>query len=235
MKNCYLLIVLIACSCSPAYVPNLRNAPMFTKGGEFQGSVQMLNGVDLHTAVSVSNHIAFMANGSLGSRGDYNEKQNYHRHKLLEGGAGYYVNRGRWGFQLFAGYGKGEAEGMMEIFTSGDAPTIAKFDRYFIQPAFGFYRKSITMAVVGRVSVLDFYQYQDQSTSLRYDKRSVGFFEPAFIFQYYFDHNFFITSQVGLAGSMRGDLDERIEHRFLTIGTGLGVRLGGIRELVTDK
>jgi hypothetical protein len=43
----FVLILLIATSCAPVYVPNARNSPMFTKAGEVQGSMQFGNGLDL--------------------------------------------------------------------------------------------------------------------------------------------------------------------------------------------
>src|SRR5687767_1839211 len=66
MKNFFLiaLVALIFSACAPVYVPNSRNSPMFTKAGEFQGSIQFGNGIDAQGAVSVTNHIGLMGNFS---------------------------------------------------------------------------------------------------------------------------------------------------------------------------
>ena len=95
MKNFYIGIVLLLCSCAPTYVPNVRNAPLFTKGGEFQGSIQGGNGLDVQTAVSVTRHFGLMANYSFAERDrfDPDDYDDYHRHKFLEGGVGYFDNK----------------------------------------------------------------------------------------------------------------------------------------------
>jgi hypothetical protein len=236
MRNCYLLLLLL-CACTPAYVPNLRNAPMFTKKGEFQGSMQIMNGYEAQTAFSLSNNIAIMGNFAYGYRGRYSENSNYHRHKLVEGAFGYYRNEGKFGYQIFGGFGEGSAEGLYDfIFSSGSTPTLARFNRYFVQPGIGFYKPSFTMAVVARISKLDFTLYRDQVTSLTYDKEDMFFFEPAFIAQYYFaNHKMFVTMQTGLAVSLRDDIDDGFQYRVISFGTGIGLRLGGTRDLISPE
>jgi hypothetical protein len=232
MKNNLLQVVslvVMMSACAPAYVPNLRNAPAFTKGGEFQGSVQALNGVDIQTAVSATKHIAFMANFSLGYR-DNTESNNYHRHQLIELGAGYFTKREGIGFQFFAGYGRGSSEGMYEWFTNDEEATISKFDRYFFQPALSFYQPRVTMSIVPRFSYLNFYEYKNVNTLVDFDKRDMTFFEPAFITNIYFAENkFFLTMQVGLAVPFQNYRyeEEPFDYRFFTTGIGMGVRLGG--------
>jgi hypothetical protein len=122
MKKFFVLL-LVASSCAPVYVPNVRNSPLFSKAGEFQGSVQFGNGLDLQGAVSVTNHIGVMANYSFAERNknnyDPDDELGYHYHKFLEGGLGYYENQGNWCYEIFAGYGKGEVLVMMS--TNGGA------------------------------------------------------------------------------------------------------------------
>jgi hypothetical protein len=235
MKRGPLLIAIaaIVSACAPAYVPNLRNAPAFTKAGEFQGSVQAFNGIDVQAAVSATKHIGFMANYSLGYR-DNTESNNYHRHQLIEAGAGYFTKRDGLGFQFFAGYGRGSSEGKYEWFTNDEEATISKFDRYFFQPALCFYQPRVTLAIVPRISYLDFYEYKNVNTTLAFDKRDMTFFEPAFITNIYFAENkIFLTMQAGLAVPFQYYRDEEIpfDYRFFTTGVGLGVRLGGDGEL----
>jgi hypothetical protein len=228
--------LLLLCACSPAYVPNLRNAPMFTKKGEFQGSVQIMNGLDVQAAFSITKNVAVMANYAWGRRGDYSERTNFHRHQLSEGGLGYFRSNDNVGFQIFGGYGEGQAEGLYEFLFFGPTPILATFKRYFVQPGVGFYRNHFTMGVVGRVSLLDFTLYRDQLTALTYDKEDMYFFEPAFIAQYYFAKNrMFLTMQGGLAVSLRENANDGFQYRFITLGTGIGMRLGGTKELITHK
>lgn len=232
----YLLCIVLLGSCVSAYVPNLRNAPTFTKGGEFQGSVQMLNGADVQTAVSLTSNIALMGNASYGMRGSSFDEGNYHRHQLFEGAVGYYKNYGRWSFQMFGGYGMGRAEGRSTFLGRDDVPTIAKFERYFAQPAFVFHHKQMTMAIAPRFSYLDFYHYTDPTTMVNYSRSDLVFFEPAFITNLYFAENrAFITMQVGLAGSFRDEKTEPLEYRFFTTGVGFGLRLGGLKDLAGEN
>ena len=63
------LFVLLLAGCAPVYVPNVRNTPLFTKAGEFQGSMMYGTGdLDLQAAVAVTNNIALMGNYSYGDR-----------------------------------------------------------------------------------------------------------------------------------------------------------------------
>jgi hypothetical protein len=76
-----LLIALVAlCSCAPVYVPNLRNSPMFTKGGEFQASVQIGNGIEGQSAFAVTDHFRVMSNYSYIEQSDPENAEDYHRH-----------------------------------------------------------------------------------------------------------------------------------------------------------
>ena len=89
----------------------MRGIPLCsTKAGEFQGSMQFGNGLDLQGAVSITNHIGLMANYSYADRNtnsyDPDYEDTYHHHKFFEGGIGYYENDGNWCYEVFAGYGQ---------------------------------------------------------------------------------------------------------------------------------
>ena len=58
---CALAFAILLTQCSPVYVPNSRNTPMFTKAGEAQGAVLFgTSGLDFQGAVAVTNNIAIM-------------------------------------------------------------------------------------------------------------------------------------------------------------------------------
>src|SRR5688500_4222370 len=98
------LVSLIFSSCAPVYYPNDRNVPLFTKGGEFQGSASLqpdflaerVAGFDAQWAFSVSNHLAIMGNFSYCRYNNSNERSR--RHKFFEGGVGYFQNKGRFAY-----------------------------------------------------------------------------------------------------------------------------------------
>src|SRR5689334_19457046 len=114
MKRLYLILFVLT-SCAPVYVPNIRNTPMFTSGGEFQGAIQFGNGFDAQTALSVTDHIGLMGNFSYADRAGIDDPDHYHYHKFYEGGLGYYTNMEQTFFEIFTGYGKGEGSAFDEF------------------------------------------------------------------------------------------------------------------------
>src|SRR5688572_8237484 len=106
MKRLLILALLATTACAPVYVPNVRNSPMFTKGGEFQASVQIGNGIEGQFAFSITENFALMANYSFSDRNSLdadpdNDDSHYHRHTLYEGGLGYFNNKDEMFFEVF--------------------------------------------------------------------------------------------------------------------------------------
>lgn len=229
-----ILFILLLASCAPVYVPNLRNSPMFTKGGEFQGSIQVLNGLDVQTAVSVSDHIGIMGNYSFEERGkvDDDDKDNYHRHTLFEGGLGYYENDGIWCYEIFAGYGRGEGSSYDEykfFNTPDEVWATGKFERFFIQPAFGINKKVMGVSFVPRFSIVDFYEFKDELTGTSITNINMSpkvFVEPAVIGRVNLPSNrIFFTFQAGV--TLVASPDVEFEYRSFQFGSGVGFRFGG--------
>ena len=231
-----LCIILIASSCAPVYVPNLRNSPLFTKGGEFQGSMQIGNGLDLQGALSVSNHIGVMTNYSFEDRSattssSNNNTDDYHKHKFLEGGIGYYENDGIWCYEIFGGYGKGEASSYADysFFSGGTSQATGKYERFFVQPAFGINKKVMHVSFIPRFSVVNFYQFKDDVTGIvvtNVNSSAKVFVEPAVMGRVNLANNhLFFTFQVG--ATIVASPDVYFEYRSFQLGTGLGFRFGG--------
>jgi hypothetical protein len=236
MKTCSLLLLVLLCSCAPTYVPNVRNVPLFTKGGEFQTSIQAGNGLDLQTAVSLNNHIGLMANYSMSDGGSQNDGNNndgqYHKHKFWEGGMGYFKNTNDWCFELFAGYGRGESSNLNEFLSwNSAAPSQGKYERYFIQPSIGLNKKIFDFAFVNRVTYVDFTEYSDANGQYSINEKPKIFLEPAAVGRVNFAENFaFFTFQVGTALPASNDL--YFKFRKLQMSAGLGFRIGGARPAV---
>lgn len=230
----YAILVVVLASCSPVYVPNMRNAPLFTKAGEFQASANYgTAGLDVQGAVAVTNNIALMANYSYGSRNtdsienDYDN--DYRKHTLYEGGIGYYKNDEKFCFEVFLGYGEGEGTsyGSYDIFSSDDALVTGKFRRIFLQPSFGFNKKVVHIAFTPRISYVDFTKFFDEGTGFTIDPDPRVFFEPAVTTKFNFiDNRFFALIQVGLSTNFE---DNSFDHEPFLFSTGLGFRLGGAR------
>ncbi len=228
MKN-WIFLTLLLCGCAPTYVPNVRNSPLFTKGGEVQGSFQWGNGFDAQGAVSVSSHIGLMVNYNYANRDrfDPDDFDDYHRHKFLEGGIGYFNNDDLWCMEIFAGYGRGEGSSKNEFLSmSSSAPSIGKYERYFLQPAFGLNKKTVHVAFVPRFSMVNFTAYSDGQISFLVKENPKFFFEPAVVGRVNFANNhMFFTFQGGFSSSISNDV--YFSHRRFQLSTGLGFRLGG--------
>lgn len=233
----FLVIILLISSCSPVYVPNARNAPLFTKAGEFQGSFQFLNGLDVQGAVSVTNHIGLMGNFSYENRdstssNNFYDEDSYHYHRFFEGGIGYYESVGKWTFELFGGYGRGTGagEGNFQWISTDGYRAKGKFDRYFIQPAFGLNKKTVHVAFVPRITLVDFKDFTDRNGIKHKDNIDpTFFFEPGVVGKINLLQNrFFFTFQAGV--SIPAGFDVYYDYRPFQLTTGLGFRLGNINK-----
>jgi hypothetical protein len=233
----FLVLLLVASSCAPVYVPNVRNSPLFTKAGEFQGSMQFGNGLDLQGAVSVTNPIGLMANYSFAERNksdydvDDDDNNGYHYHKFFEGGLGYYENQGNWCYEIFAGYGRGEGASYDEYEWFGVQNIVAtgKYERYFVQPAFGLNKKVMHVSFIPRVSLVDFTSFSNDVVSYPVDEDPIIFIEPAVVGKVNLaDNHFFFTFQAGFSVPATTTY---FEYRPFQFSTGIGFRLGGISSM----
>lgn len=226
MKKLLFLLV-IASSCAPVYVPNIRNTPMFTKGGEAQASFQVGNGLDVQAAYSLTNNIGVI--GGYSYINNENSEEDYHRHKFFEGGLGYFNNTERLRFEFFAGYGKGEGSSYeeFEFFGTQKVQATGKYERFFIQPGLGFAKESFQGSFVPRFSYVNFTEFSDGTTTLVDNRDGVFFFEPAFVGRYNTMNNrIFFTFQGGFSAAITED--DYFNHRNFQFSTGIGIRLGGI-------
>jgi hypothetical protein len=213
---------------------------MFRKAGEVQGAVGFGNGLDVQGAVAVSNHIGLMGNYSYQNRRSQQDSPNpyedeYHFHKFLEGGVGYFENHGKWCYEIFAGYGWGEGSSYDAYVFWGDESVKAtgKYHRIFIQPAFGMNKNIFHFSIVPRVSILDFKEFSSDLSSIKVNDKATVFFEPAFLGRVnLMDNHFFVGFQAGLSLSVENDLF--YDYRPFQFSTGLGFRFGGIHEKSGD-
>jgi hypothetical protein len=236
MKQLAVILLLATTSCAPVYIPNLRNAPMFQKGGEVQGSFQVGNGLEVQGAVAISNNIGIMGNYSYLWREGDETTNDYRRHQFYEGGLGYFKNTNDGSiFEVFAGYGKGEGSSYDEyvFFSSSKIQAKGKYDRYFIQPTIGFNRKTFHGAFVSRFSFVDFKEFSDGTTTYIDEKSGVWFFEPAFVGKVNTSNNHvFFTFQSGLSLPLLQD--NYFDHRGFHAAMGIGFRFGGVHDQSSD-
>ena len=167
----FLLPVIILISCSPVYVPNVRNVPLFKGAGEIQGKIFYNplvgvggSGFDAQGALSVTNHIALI--------GSYSKSQNinndktvdsnpYFKHHSYEAGGGYYkIFAERHALEVFGGYGEGSGTTYINYYNlQPGSPTLFNYERYFLQPTYGLILKRVSIALSARVSQVNFKDY----------------------------------------------------------------------------
>lgn len=235
MRNIALVIpiLLFIASCSPVYVPNARNSPLFRKGGEFQGSVQLGTvqlgtDIDAQAAVSVTKHFALMGNFSYADN-QSQDQDKYHNHKFVEGAIGYFSNDGKWCYEVFAGYGKGEGSSydQYDFFnTTTEIKTTGKFTRFFIQPAVGLNKKIVNVSFVPRISLVDFNEFtSDDAVAPHITEGDPKIFiEPAVIGRINFlENRLFFAFQSGASIPT-----SKIHYEYcpFNVFLGLGFRIG---------
>lgn len=228
----FLVILLIATSCAPVYVPNARNAPMFKKGGEVQVNAQLSGprGYEAQAGVAVSNHIGLISNVAYVSNTSTSNRDSYLLHSFFEGGIGYFDNSDRLAYEVYAGYGKGKgtAYDRYDLFDAHEDIRIdSRYQRFFIQPAIGTnHHRIFNWTGVLRMSVIDFTEFKRDGIEAP-AADPVLFIEPAFIGKINFgESGIFGNFQAGFSFP-RQDIDFDYEPFFLSIGLGLRFNLLG--------
>lgn len=210
---------------------------MFRKRGEVQGSVALGNGLDVQGAVAVSNHIGLMANYHYQNLHpnkylSHFDEDEYQYHKFFEGGIGYYGNRQNWFYEIFAGYGRGDGSSYDTydlLWASGDMHARGRYERTFIQPAFGMNKKIFHFSIAPRISIVDFKEFSSDATLSTLDVSPTVFIEPAFLGRVNLMNNhFFLGFQAGF--SIPAASEVIYDYRGTHISAGLGFRFGGIHE-----
>ncbi|MFP4023955.1 MAG: hypothetical protein ACLFVR_05465 [Thiohalospira sp.] len=141
-KNLRILVLVISSgflfSCSPEYIPNMANSPMFSNQGEFQATVATgTSSFDAQTAYAITDNIGIMVNGSYGNETS-DTTDDFHKHAFIEGGIGYYEKIGDKGrYEIYGGYGFGKTEGFFEDAVFDSQVTDADMQRIFVQPGIG--------------------------------------------------------------------------------------------------
>ena len=139
--NYFLYLVLIFAvlsSCSPEYIPNMVNSPMFSNGGEFQATIATgTSNFDAQLGYAITDNIAVIANGSYADQTN-DTTDEFHKHLILEGGVGYYrkINPAAR-VEIFGGYGLGKIQTLEDYGIGGLDQVDVQFNRIFLQPAIG--------------------------------------------------------------------------------------------------
>lgn len=230
----FILALLAAGACAPVYVPNVRNSPMFTKAKEFQISGQIGNGIEGQSAFAVTDHFGLMANYLYINAADAEQEDNYIKHRFFEGGVGYFSNKDDSFFELFAGYGRGKGTTFesYDIFGPQELAATGRYHRYFLQPGIGVNKEAMQFSFTPRISMVDFYEFSTELESSPIEEDPKFLFEPAIIGRANLAKNrLFAVFQAGFSLKMSDDV--YFDLRTFHLAGGLGVRIGGARNLVS--
>lgn len=235
MYRSFLLALFLVTSCAPVYVPNVRNSPMFTKGGEFQASAQIGNGLELQSAYAVTDHFGLMTNFSFINQSGTEDEEDFHRHQFFEGGAGFFTNRNESFFEIYAGYGRGKGTSFdaFEFFGPQSVAATGRYERYFLQPGIGLNKEKVNLSFAPRFSLVDFYEFSTELVRTTVEEKPKLFFEPAIIGRTNFAHNtMFATFQAGASLGMNETV--YFDRRTFTLSAGIGLLLGA-RNHLTER
>ncbi len=169
-----LALLLSACG-APLYHAPAANVPLLAGPGDVRlGASFGTNGADVQAAVGLPANVGLMASISAkGSRGDR------HFHGYGEGAAGFWGTEERHRFEIYLGYGRGDASahgevGLPGITRSDIYSAAADYQRVFVQGAWGYARKHTEAGFALRVAHLDF-RLVEGSAKESYDSSEEGF------------------------------------------------------------
>lgn len=161
----YLGILLIICSCSIAYTPNVINAPLLGEKGDVTASAHVgASGLDIQAAGAVTDHLGLMANTSF----IFNQAD--HQHNFVELGTGYFTKIGSNGrFETYGGLGF--ATYFRDKNTSPDIIETVKgtYTRAFLSPSIGASSEIFQGSLTTRLVVLRFYEGENRANEFLFE------------------------------------------------------------------
>ncbi len=241
----FLLLLLLAASCSPIYVPTTRNVPLFRGAGEFQGSAYLTTGVDVQMAYALTDHLGVTGNYNFLSQNQDlpqdktipNMPTNFQRkNNFGEAGIGYYQSTRKKRFELYGGYGIGEGTSYSNYYffakDFGVKAVVAtgKYQRFYIQPSIGTNNKKFNLAFTMRVSAVDFSEFSsDGFTSTTVTKTPDEpiqiFLEPSLTGKFLLVGNLYGTFQLNVNGPVPSEI--YFDYVPLQFAVGIQLKAGG--------
>lgn len=238
----FIVLAVLATSCSPLYVPNTRNVPLFREQGEFQGSVYITTGIDAQLAYAVSDHVAVMTNGSFFK--ENRTEQDYKRsHQFAEVGLGYYQVARNFRTELFVGYGAGKETSFSQYyfftpyFSQKDLVATGTFNRIFIQPSIGTNGRNFNLSFTPRFSFVDFTKFTstdnnpaNKEITVKPNEKYHLFLEPALTGKFHIAGNLQGVFQLGLNVGLPND--SYFDYIPAQFAIGIQLNTGSLRTRV---
>jgi hypothetical protein len=231
MKKIIIVLTILIFSCTPLYVPNSRNAPMFRQRGEFQTSGAIGNGIEVQAAYALTNHLGIVGNAlfldrKISERFYFSNSGTNIRHTFFEGGIGYFKNYETTVFEMYAGYGRGDCYSDDDSFFSGGSwmSGTGKYNRFFILPEFAVNKTRWNIFFAPRFSAIDFTEFNPGSGNQSVAESPVFLFEPSVGGRLNLvDDRIMINGQAGFSDAIGGD--RYFKSSSLSISAGIGFRL----------
>ena len=248
MSMRFIVIILLAASCAPIYVPTTRNVPLFRSAGEFQASGYLTTGLDFQAAYALTDHIGVTADYSwLGQNqtlptNTANQTSFKRKNSYGEMGIGYYESTRSMRYEVYAGYGMGVGTSYSNYyffakdFGAKGLVATGKYQRLFIQPSIGTNNKKFNLALSMRISAVDFSEFSSDgftatTVTVKPNESFHLFVEPA------------LTGKLPLAGNLYGvfqlglnvPLPSEVYFDYVPLQFAIGIQLktgGSLRSRV---
>jgi hypothetical protein len=233
----YLLVLLLAAACSPIYVPNTRNVPLFKDGGEFQASVYGTTaGGDAQIAYAVSDHVAVIGSYSYGTQNQTNpgtKEQFTRKNSYGELGLGFYKVKRHSRLEIFGGYGigKGTTHDQYSFFgLDNDVVATGTFNRIFIQPSIGTNNRNFNIAFTPRIAMVKFTDFTTDVKSVKPSDGYQTFIEPAVTGKFHLVGNLHGVFQLGLDVPVKSDA---VYYEYMPAQFAVGIQIDTSNRLRT--
>jgi len=235
----YVLLLLLAASCSPIYVPNTRNVPLFKEGGEFQAAAYATTaGADAQLGYALTDHIAVTGNYSWGSKKETTPKDFTRKNSYAEAGLGFYNAKRSVRVELFAGYGVGKGTAHDQYYFFGlnnDVVATGKYNRIFIQPSIGTNNRNFNIAFTPRFSMVKFTEFTTNDATAKAQKFSPPdkfemFIEPAITGKFHLTGNLHGIFQLGVTAATN---QEEIDFEYMKTQFAVGLQIDTSNRLRT--
>jgi hypothetical protein len=224
----FLILLALAASCAPIYVPTTRNVPLFRGAGEFQASAYVTTGVDVQAAFALTDHIGVTGCYSILSQKqtlptDALEPNFQRKNNFGEAGLGYYKRIGE-GTSYSNYYFFAKDFGVKGIVATG------KYQQFFIQPSIGTNKKKFNMAFTLRVSAVEFSKFTSNgftstTVSVVPDEPLHIFVQPAITGKFPLAANLYGVFQLGLNSAVPSEV--YFEYVPLQFALGVQLKAGG--------
>lgn len=241
----FLLLLILAASCAPIYVPTTRNVPLFRGAGEFQGSAYLTTGVDVQLAYALTDHLGVTGNYNLLSQNQElpqdtavpNMPTSFQRkNNFGEVGLGYYQSTRSKRFEIYGGYGMGEGTSydsyyfFAQNFGVKGIVSTGKYSRFYIQPSIGTNNKKFNLAFTMRVSAVEFSEFSSDgftgTTVTKNPNEPIHIFlEPSLTGKFPLAGNLYGVFQLNVNGPVPSEV--YFEYVPLQFAIGIQLKAGG--------